>query len=702
MNTPQNPELELASNFVRHTNRNIFLTGKAGTGKTTFLHNMKRNSHKRMIVVAPTGVAAINAGGVTIHSFFQMPFSPYIPKNYIEGIAKSNQQQENRFSKLKVGIIRSLDLLVIDEISMVRADLLDGIDEVLRRYRDHSKPFGGVQLLMIGDLHQLAPVVKEDEWSLLQPYYETYFFFGSRALQQTKYVSIELKHIYRQSDAAFISLLNKIRDNRLDIETFQTLNERYKPEILDEDDNGIITLTTHNAQALAINETKLNRLDAKPHTFMAKVEGDFPAYAYPTENELILKVGAQVMFVKNHSSAEKLYYNGKIGTIEKFDDNQIHVKCKDDLITIKVEVEKWDNVKYEIDEATKDIKETVIGTFQQYPLKLAWAITIHKSQGLTFEKAIIEAQAAFAFGQVYVALSRCKTLEGLYLSSPITKHCIKTDETVSSFTHQIEQNPVGNEVLNDAISAYQQTLVFEVFSMNLLKYRLTSLMKQVIEHEKSLHEQTTSVLTAMETSTITELFEVADKFKSQLNQLVVQQKNVEENQNLQERIKKACTYFIEKIETLIISNLNSIAIETDNKAVKKSLTEHVDSLYNESHIKLSCLKTCANGFDSQKYLEIRAKAIFNIPPRKKVVAIAETKNAKESPSMQLYEKLKVWRNNMAEELDIEEYEVLSQKILSDIAGKAPKTLADLKKIKGIGKQKLKHWGTEIINLVNGE
>src|SRR4030042_2353673 len=401
MEPDNNPDLHLAFDFVQCTNRNIFLTGKAGTGKTPFLHNLKRSAPKRMIVVAPTGVAAINAGGVTIHSFFQLPFHPHVPVHYLKPgyLPESPEQQGSQVYKLsreKINIMKSLDLLVIDEISMVRADLLDAVDGILRRYKDHDQPFGGVQLLMIGDLQQLAPVVREDDREILDRYYDTTFFFGSLALRQTNYVTIELKQIYRQNDPEFIKLLNKIRDNQVDSDTLNQLNKQYDPHFIPDSDSGYITLTTHNAQAQLINNSKLDKLPGKAKVFKAIISDDFPEYSYPTAYELHLKAGAQVMFVKNDISKEKLYFNGKIGRIERFEDEAILVQCPGEALPIMVEKAEWQNMKYSLDEETKEIQETVIGTFTQFPLKLAWAITIHKSQGLTFEKAVIDARAAFA------------------------------------------------------------------------------------------------------------------------------------------------------------------------------------------------------------------------------------------------------------------------------------------------------------------
>lgn len=406
-----NEELELAYKFVRNTDRHVFLTGKAGTGKTTFLHRIRNEVPKRMVVLAPTGVAAINAKGVTIHSFFQMPFGPILPNS-----VNQNKANQRKFNKSKINLIKSLDLVIIDEISMVRADLLDGIDQVLRCYKNPNKTFGGAQLLMIGDLQQLAPVIKPGDWNLLSPYYDTVYFFNSRAFQQAQTVSIELHHIYRQRQDTFIDILNQIRNNQLSKEAAELLNQRYLPNFPSLQP-GYITLSTHNNRANTINEKALEQLNSKIQMFQAKIEGKFNEFAFPTAERLFLKVGAQVMFIKNDSNPEKRYYNGKIGTITALYSDKVLVQCTPNEPLIEVRRETWQNIQYKLDPQSKEIKENIAGSFEQIPLRLAWAITIHKSQGLTFEKAIIDAEASFAHGQTYVALSRCTSLEGIVLKS---------------------------------------------------------------------------------------------------------------------------------------------------------------------------------------------------------------------------------------------------------------------------------------------
>lgn len=438
MTMQTNQDFELALDLLQNTGINLFLTGKAGTGKTTFLKRLKEISPKRMIVVAPTGVAAINAGGVTIHSFFQLSFGPYLSPTLKEEEEKK-PDFKHQFRKEKINILRSMDLLVIDEVSMVRADVLDAISDILRRYRDGSKPFGGVQLLLIGDLQQLAPVAKEDEWNVLKDYYPSTFFFESKALAESSYFCIELTHVYRQNDTHFIQLLNNIRENRFDDATLAQLNQRYIPNFRPAHNSDYITLTTHNYQAQQINSRNLAELPDEPYTFTATIENDFPEYSYPTDEQLTLKRGAQVMFVKNDSSSEKRYYNGKIGKIVFINADKITVADETGQ-EIDVEKETWSNLKYTIDPETQEIVESVSGTFSQYPLKTAWAITIHKSQGLTFDHAIIDVSAAFSHGQAYVALSRCKTLEGVVLNSPITRNAMISDSRINAFISASEKH----------------------------------------------------------------------------------------------------------------------------------------------------------------------------------------------------------------------------------------------------------------------
>ena len=686
MPAPVNEKLDLATNFVLHTNRNIFLTGKAGTGKTTFLHQIKQSNAKRLAVVAPTGVAAINAGGVTIHSLFQLPFGPIIPG--------STQKDARRFSREKINLLRTLDLLVIDEISMVRADVLDGIDDVLRRYRSSTLPFGGVQLLLIGDMQQLPPVIREDDWTLLRPYYDTGYFFGSRALQQTPYVSIELTHIYRQSDKQFIDLLNGIREKTITQAQFTELNKRYVPDFSPNDEEGYITLSTHNSTAQQINSQKLLALKTKAHVFESSTEGEFPESMYPTESRLELKVGAQVMFIKNDISRDKLYYNGKIGRITEIEDDVIHVKSASDGQMIYATRVDWENIRYTLDPETKEIKSDIIGRFTQYPLKLAWAITIHKSQGLTFEKAIIDASAAFAHGQVYVALSRCKTLKGLVLRTPIPSHSIKTEQTLEDFHEQVQQQTPTEQHLHDSRRTNQEMLLQELFSFehaSSLAYRCRRVAN---EHAGSLSDELMPMLTQLTDTLQAKGRDVSRRFMQQLPSYFASDALPEANEPLQERIRKAGLYFQSLLTDDLLPLLQRCPTDSDNKQVRDSLLEAMDELEKELFSKSRCFAGLSKGFDALLYLQTRNLAELDFRPERR-----KTEAAGEGRGNGLYGALMKWRNDTAGEHGASAYMVLPQKTVVELARVRPTTPAELLAIKGFGKTKVKQIGDEILRII---
>ncbi|MBF0099695.1 MAG: helix-turn-helix domain-containing protein [Desulfobacterales bacterium] len=705
-NKLDNPQLRLAFDYVEHTCKNLFLTGKAGTGKTTFLHTLKKRSPKRMVVVAPTGVAAINAGGVTIHSFFQLSFTPYVAElmpDYEDRNAGKSQNQY-RFSKDKINIIRSLDLLVIDEISMVRADVLDAIDAVLRRFRMNSMPFGGVQLLMIGDLHQLVPVVKNDEWEILRHHYDTMFFFSSRALRSTQFISIELKHIYRQSDTHFIKLLAKVRDNCMDSESLTMLNNRFNPNFAKNTPEGYITLTTHNYQAEKINERRLVALPGPEKNFKAVVEGDFPEYSFPTASNLRLKPGAQVMFVKNDTSPEKLYFNGKIGKLKRITADGLIVECPDDDAPITVKKAEWRNVKYSINEETKEIEETETGKFIQYPLKLAWAITIHKSQGLTFDKAIIDANEAFAAGQVYVALSRCRTLEGLVLSSPIEPHSIKKNVEVVAFTRNMEHNEPDHTQVCNAKKEYQLLLLDELFDFSILFRRLLTCIKISNEHKAILVGATFSLFSRIVDLFKAEITIAADKFAFQRQHITRDVLDLESFPLLQERVSKGAHYFIDKIQLHVVDPVRTVSVETDNKEVRNALTKAIQAVLEEADVKLYRLKACRSGIRFTDYLKARAQSLFHepeiqSPPLKVEKKLPEIKLPEIIDNPELYLILKEWRTAKAEKIDMPAFFVLHNTILAEIATRLPTTLESLCAIKGLGGKKGKTYGKELLNLV---
>jgi hypothetical protein len=694
MPTIVNDKLQLAHDFVLHTNRNVFLTGKAGTGKTTFLHEIKQLTSKRLAVVAPTGVAAINAGGVTIHSLFQLPFGPLVP-----GTAG---QESKKINREKIKLFRTLDLLIIDEISMVRADVLDGIDEVLRRYRHRPEPFGGVQLLLIGDMQQLPPVIRDDDWAFLKPYYETGYFFGSRALRKTPYISIELQHIYRQSDQRFIEILNSIREKRVTRLQLDELNQRYIADFSPEDSEGFITLSTHNNAAQQINNQKLRALKTPSHTFEATIEGEFPAHAYPTDASLELKIGAQVMFVKNDISRDKLFYNGKIGRITDIDDDFIYVKCPKETETLAVDRMEWTNIRYSLDTTTNEIKEEPVGKFVQYPLKLAWAITIHKSQGLTFEKAIIDAASAFAHGQVYVALSRCKSLDGLVLRAPIPSHSIKTELMLEEFHEQVQLQTPDEQELWNSKQINQENLLLDLFLFDRSAYLINKSLRLVVENVSSLDEGAELIMTQFKALFDEKAGGMATRFRKQLPAYFAESILPEDNQPLQERIRKAGVYFYNLINNELLPILYHYPTGSDNKLVQESLRESLEELEKELFIKMHCFDNCRSGFEALAYLKARNESELAFQPNRTLKDRRKTGESSESSSKagtSLYKALTKWRDDLAGESDSAGYMVLPRKTILELTRIRPKTLEELLTVKGFGKTKIKMIGEEVLSII---
>lgn len=624
----ENHELRTAWDFVENTGRSIFLTGKAGTGKTTFLKTIVEKSRKRPIVVAPTGVAAINAGGVTIHSFFQLPFTPYVPGSKLES--------KFDFGREKRKIIASIDLLIIDEISMVRADLLDAIDTVLRRFRDHYQPFGGVQLLMIGDLAQLTPVVTPEDEQILKPYYDTPYFFGSKALQQIDYVTIQLEHVYRQQDMSFIDILNQIREGHPTTEALSMLNSHYHPSFIPKPEEPYIRLTTHNQLANYYNDTELKKLGGRSFLFHAEISGTFPDFSYPTAETLELKQGAQVMFVKNDPSAEHLYYNGRIGRVTYVDAYKILVLCDGDKEAIEVEPLEWENTRYTLNEETREIETEVQGTFKQYPLRLAWAITIHKSQGLTFDRAIIDAHQSFAPGQVYVALSRCRSLEGLVLASPLETRAIINDERVDSYiTQQEEEAQKSIEQLPDLKQEYERYLLLQLFDFRALLYQQETMVRIFAEFfyhsHASLKQLQDRTLMDMKKSVI----EIAGKWQQKIMSMNIEQLH---NEDFLERVKRSATYFSDTLSQILSKPLELTGqIETNNKQAKRrldrALPEEKETWLSKRYL---LVKIAEQGFSVSNYLKEKQMSMLdaidesNLKPKR--IRKSRTKNAvKEKP-----------------------------------------------------------------------
>ncbi len=597
-----NIELNTAWEFVEKTGKSVFLTGKAGTGKTTFLKRVVEESKKRVVVVAPTGIAAINAGGVTIHSFFQLPLHPFIPGMKIES--------KFAFSKEKRSIIKTIDILIIDEISMVRSDLLDAIDSVLRRFRNRHKPFGGVQLLMIGDLQQLSPVVNDEDVQFLSQYYPSPYFFGSHALARTDYVTIELKEVYRQQDAVFISMLNAVRGGRPSIEVIRALNSRYCPGFVPPPDEGYIRLTTHNHIADEYNSRQLSLIDDQAHSFEAEVSGNFPESSYPVDFRLELKAGAQVMFVKNDPSSDKRYYNGKIGIVTDFYEEYIMVQCPGEDEKIAVEPLEWENSRYVINEQTQEMESEVIGIFRQYPLRLAWAITIHKSQGLTFDKAIIDAASAFASGQVYVALSRCRTLEGMVLATPLRQDAVITDLRVEDYIEGQEVAAVQSLSRLDSIKEeYYKELLGELFDFN----ELASLQKRMLGVCKDFPSGSVVGLAQKHNDILNDLGEkvvpVGIKW-----QKIIAQKPFKEivSSEFRLRIRNGCSYFLEQINTAYGDFLEKTA---DIKAENKELLKRYGNIWNDLDFELKVIRNLLKAmsvqdFTTDDYLRERQIAVY--------------------------------------------------------------------------------------------
>ncbi len=692
-----NQKLDFVEELVLFTDSHIFLTGRAGTGKTTFLKNLPLKSYKRMVVVAPTGVAAINAGGQTIHSFFQLPFGPQLPEN-VQGKAynaKSLAAQYQKLNKKKLNLIRSLDLLIIDEISMVRADVLDAIDAVLRRVRRSQKPFGGLQLLMIGDVHQLAPVAKPEEWEVLAPYYDTPYFFGSQVLQKTPYVCVELEHIYRQHDEDFITLLNKVRDNRMDADCVRVLNSRFKPHFQPNDEEGYITLTTHNYQADQINESKLDAIDAKPLVFNATVHGTFPENTYPTKEELVLKVGAQVMFVKNDPSPDKAFFNGKIGRLVGYDEKEgsVTVKCGSEYIVVTPL--KWQNMEYTLNAENQDIEEKEIGSFTQMPLRLAWAVTIHKSQGLTFDKVIVDAGQAFAHGQVYVALSRCTSLEGLVLKTRITSNALVNDHSVDRFVDALPEKEPTQEKVDQLRHEYELETMFELIDFEGIYKDFGKLMKVIYDNDTLFESSLIQDLSRRRNRIHEELCQVGIKFESQIRKLHDPMPSCEQNPALQERLIKGVAYFDEHLKA-IASGLFDLPFKTDNQAVNEQITDALKLLQEDISMKTGCLEACKDGFTVQAYQKTKSiSAIEKEKGGKKKVEI------KFEPSKNggLYSILLSWRAARANADDVPASNIAPIKTLKAIAEAKPVTLAELRKVEGMGTKRIRNYGAEILNIV---
>ncbi len=722
-----NPQLDLARKYLELTNRNIFLSGKAGTGKTTFLRSLKGNLHKRYVVLAPTGIAALNAEGQTIHSFLQLSFAPYIPGCRLE---------QKRFRKSKIDLIRSLDLVIIDEISMVRADVLDQINLVLQRLRPkhRNRPFGGVQLLLIGDLSQLPPVATDSEWEMLSTVYSTPYFFSSLAWQASEFYSINLEHIYRQSDKTFIDLLNCVRENQITQSVTQTLNDRYKRGVLERENEGYVILCTHNRQTKEINERHLSKLETKSYFYECEVEGEFDPKSYPNSECLELKEGAQVMFLKNdysNSATERQYFNGSIGKIIRLDEENIVVKLENSDTEVQVEPYVWEKYRYDMNKTTKEISQTVVGSFKQYPLRLAWAITVHKSQGLTFDKAIIDAENCFTHGQFYVALSRCRTLEGLILASPFSPQAVITDSKVNDFSLLQSDNQATQESLaNDSFEFYFNCIE-EIYDYETINRMLLELNKFELGLKKVLKAEIYNSYSLVRQCVSEDVIAVSRRLQSIMRELY------HYPERLKERCESARGYFLGKMPLFfsILRVLDSVDLaEVD---VEGQAEEAARQLGLEIELKCRLLDYLnRDEFVIKEFLALRNTAVAegerlewkHYREHTKQEQTQRLKETSETPSQSnetafeqnsnkesvntsaqityqelelddLFQRLKTWRAKRAKQEHLPAYCILSQIALTSIVSKRPKTLEEFIGLKGIGNKTLEKYGEELLELV---
>jgi hypothetical protein len=698
-----NASFQLAADFVNYTQASIFLTGKAGTGKTTFLRHCKENEKKNTAIVAPTGVAAINAGGTTIHSFFQLPFTPFVPESRGWGNSEQVTDKNSLIAKLKLTndrkeVMQQLELLIIDEISMVRCDVLDAIDTVLRHVRSrHSQPFGGVQVLLIGDMYQLPPVAREEEWQLLSPYYKSPYFFNSQVMEMQPPVYVELDKIYRQKDERFVQLLNKVRNNEMDKTGFDLLHSRYQPKFNPTKEENYITLTTHNNKADAINNKALNELNGSISMYKATITGDFSEKAYPADVELRLKLGAQVMFIKNDVEKVRRYFNGRIGVVTKLEAEKISVLCNGDTVPIDVRKESWKNIRYAVDKTTNHIEENELGSFSQYPLRLAWAITIHKSQGLTFEKAIIDAGDAFAPGQVYVALSRCTSLEGMVLHSHIQNSSLHSDSRISNFAQLQKTSSEQLHVLHEAKRQFQNSEIISLFDFTHLQKDMERIIPMLSTQLDAFNKEALPWILDVE-KMIDNVQAVSNKFSPQLQELLQPTCLPEKNEALQKRLLAAGKHFsgvLQQIKDVI----QQCPIVTDSKLIASDFNKLMNELYKKIHHCLHLIDGLQNGFEIEAFMG--NKRSFQKPSNPvNIYAGKATASYSDSPHPELHQLLRRLRDLICDETGLPVYRVANSKTLEELVTFLPQSNQELAQISGFGMVRVKQFGERFLSIIN--
>ncbi|HMK04962.1 MAG TPA: helix-turn-helix domain-containing protein [Ferruginibacter sp.] len=686
----RNEIFDLAFRFVTETSENVFLTGKAGTGKTTFLKYLKENCTKNIVVAAPTGVAAINAGGVTLHSLFQLPLHPFLPS----AGSKKELLSKIRYGKQRQQLLRKMELLVIDEISMVRCDVMDAIDTILKSIRqNHHLPFGGVQLLFIGDLYQLSPVAQNQEWNILKEYYDSPFFFDSMAIKEQMPLLVELNKIYRQKEASFVSLLNKVRNNDMCEDDFNDLHRRYIPGFTAPPTENYITLTSHNNQADLINQHQLQKLNSSSFDYPAIIEGEFPENLYPAEGKLILKEGAQVMFLKN-DLIQKRYFNGKIAVVKYLERDKVTVECDGGLI--EVPVETWENSRYTLNRSDGKLEQETLGSFRQYPLRLAWAITIHKSQGLTFEKVMIDAGAAFSSGQVYVALSRCTSLDGIVLLSRIPSSAIYSNNNVIKGQQLLTHKGSLAERFAGARQAFTQQLLEEIFSYNDTGASYDLLEFHIKQHKEKLNQEAIEWINTLKDDFASEK-KIGLTFIGSTSALMKNEPVIENNPLLQKRVTDAGNYFFQKF----LNFLNSIQnhpLVTEHKETATVINEYLQQSFLNIYTTVYYLEYCKQPFSLTSFLQHKLK--FSLP-RVSITCYASGKKeiAADISNTELYDTLKRWRDMVCAESGQPIYMVANQASLKEICVYLPLTKKDLMLISGFGKAKAEKYGDEILEAV---